>query len=260
MCHSVNDAIFSAFEKRIISSASIMPPCEWFWEAAKIASQKRDLDIGVHLTFTSEWTSCRWRPLSCSNRDSGLVDDCGAFPRTAHEISASSETIRTEVLAQVRLCLQSGVVPTHLDSHMFALYHKDRISAYIEAATMLDIPYLIPHWRTHKSAIAKNHPSCSRIIDNLIAAPHDLRASAWEEFYVDQLNNLKPGINELLVHPGFDTPELRTMAGRDTPWGAEWRQRDYDVLMSQGFNEALDRNQIKVISWANVRRITAGNY
>jgi predicted glycoside hydrolase/deacetylase ChbG (UPF0249 family) len=175
------------------------------------------------------------------------------FHRAARDISASGEVIVGEILAQVGLCIQCGITPTHLDSHMFALFHENRFSFYIQAATMLAIPYLLPHSHNEKPLPAINYyDTCSRTIDNLICAPYDLCPSSWETFYINQLNNLKPGINQLIVHPGFDTPELRAMAGGDTPWGAEWRQRDYDVLLSKRFNEALNRNQIKLVSWRNV--------
>jgi predicted glycoside hydrolase/deacetylase ChbG (UPF0249 family) len=249
MCHSVNEAIFSAFEKRVISSASIMAPCQWFWQAAEIANQQRDLDIGVHLTFTSEWSSCRWRPVSCLDRKSGLVDQFGMLHRTARHVSAAGEVIVREVLAQFELCAQCGVIPTHLDSHMFFLFHESRVSSYIQAAAMLDTPYLLP--KSLNGGSLNSDPCSSRIVDNLICAPHNLCAPSWEQFYIDRLNNLEPGITELLVHPGFDTPELRAMAG-GAPYGAEWRQRDYDVLLSERFSETLERNRINVVSWRDI--------
>lgn len=54
MCHSVNRATFIALEEGAISSASVMVPCPAFAEAAEIAAQHPQYDIGIHSTLISE--------------------------------------------------------------------------------------------------------------------------------------------------------------------------------------------------------------
>ena len=62
--HAVNAAAIKALESGTINSASLMVPCPWFPEAAEIARNDRTLDVGVHLTLTSEQKPYRWRPLT----------------------------------------------------------------------------------------------------------------------------------------------------------------------------------------------------
>ena len=257
MSHSVNEAIFSAFEQGVISSASIMPPCPWFWEAADFVVKREDLDIGVHLTFTSEWDTYRWRPLSSQTRAYGLVDQSGAFHKTSQAIFASEEIVAAEIVGQFTLCRQCGISPSHLDSHMFALFDATRVRSYVTTAEFLGIKCLLPRFLNGKPRRSSQcGPEVARV-DNLIYATAELTASSWEKFYIEQLDNLKPGINQLLVHPGMNDVELNAITGAAASWGADWRQRDYDVLTSEIFKEALERNSIKVICWRDLSEMVA---
>ncbi len=38
------------------------------------------------------------------------------------------------------------------------------------------------------------------------------------------------------------------------PWGAAWRQRDYDVVMSPEFKKALKDNNIILVKWKDLYR------
>lgn len=59
LCASVNRATIAALEGKAISSASLMVPCEYFQPAADYAARHREMDIGLHLTVTSEWPAAR---------------------------------------------------------------------------------------------------------------------------------------------------------------------------------------------------------
>ena len=66
------------FDFGLLSAASTMVPCSWFPAVAAFCREQRDhpsLDMGVHLTLTSEWGGCRWGPVTAQDAASGLLDE-----------------------------------------------------------------------------------------------------------------------------------------------------------------------------------------
>jgi hypothetical protein len=37
-------------------------------------------------------------------------------------------------------------------------------------------------------------------------------------------------------------------------WGADWRQRDYDVLTSAEFKQALKDNNVVLVTWRDIQK------
>ena len=64
MCHATLPAMRELAESGSLSSASVMVPCPWFPEVARYCRANPTLDMGVHLTLTSEWPGYRpWMPV-----------------------------------------------------------------------------------------------------------------------------------------------------------------------------------------------------
>jgi predicted glycoside hydrolase/deacetylase ChbG (UPF0249 family) len=117
-----------------IKSSSVMVPCPWFSGVVKEVRKHQQLNIGVHLTLTSEWVEYRWRPISTSKKSSGLVDDDGFFWRSRsllrNNISVSAAEI--ELKAQIETALSSGIDVTHLDCHMGIGFIPELFDIYIK--------------------------------------------------------------------------------------------------------------------------------
>ena len=64
MSHGSNMAFLELTKRGSCSSGSIMVPCPWFPEAVEIATKNPKLDLGIHVTLTSEQKPYRWRPLT----------------------------------------------------------------------------------------------------------------------------------------------------------------------------------------------------
>src|SRR2546430_13327455 len=88
MCHGANVAFLELARSGGVTCGSIMVPCPWFREIASAAAQDPALDLGVHLTLTSEWLHYRWRPLSTTSRASGPIDEEGYFLRDVASLRA----------------------------------------------------------------------------------------------------------------------------------------------------------------------------
>ncbi len=253
MCDSVNRAISMALETGAVNSASLMVPCPCFQEAAEWARQHPGYDIGIHSTLISEWENYRWGPVSRNEYDSGLVDDQGYFWPRNSLLRASPERVHEEISAQITLAKQAGVDPTHLDSHMLSVARPGYITAYIKAAREFGLPFLIDeYWHSCASregaAIAQDV-----VVNDLLQAHFKLSPDNLEEYYLSALRGLKPGLNVLIVHPGFDDDELRTITANCRPYGAAWRQRDFEIVMSAEFLSALRENGIQLVNWRGIK-------
>jgi hypothetical protein len=77
-------------------------------------------------------------------------------------------------------------------------------------------------------------------------------AEAWSKFYADAIKTLQPGITEMIVHLAYDDDEMRGLAFEHPDWGAEWRQRDFEFVTSEGFRKLLQENNVKLVTWREV--------
>src|SRR5437868_2706951 len=77
MTHGANSAFAELSALGTCSAGSVMVPCPWFPEAVEMAKANKTLDLGVHLTLTSEKQPYRWRPLTAPARSAGLADELG---------------------------------------------------------------------------------------------------------------------------------------------------------------------------------------
>jgi chitin disaccharide deacetylase len=253
MCHSVNRAIATTLEEGTVSSASIMVPCPAFAEAAEWAAQNAEYDIGIHSTLISEQQDYKWGPVAAGHPGSDLVDERGYFWPANDLLRASADTIAAEIHAQITLALRSGITPTHLDSHTFSIARPEYAGAYARLGRRFGMPFLInSHWYSYCPA---DEPGASQdvVVDNLFLARRKLSLSALEDYYLWVLRNLKAGLNQLIVHPGFDETELRAITKSREAYGAAWRQRDFEIVRSRKFKSALRENNIQVIHWGLIK-------
>lgn len=253
MCHSVNRAITMALEAGAVNSASLMVPCPGFPEAANWAREHPLHDIGIHSTLISEWESYRWGPVSQGEYGTELVDGNGYFWKKNSLLRASPEEIQEEISAQIRLAKNMGVDPTHLDSHMLSVARPGYISAYIRSARQFGLLFLIDeYW--HSCASGEGAATAQDVVvDELLQAHFKLSVDDLEEYYLSALRELKPGLSVLIVHPGFDDDELRTITGDCRPYGAAWRQQDFEIVMSAKFQSALRENGIQLVNWRTIK-------
>ena len=104
------------------------------------------LDLGVHLTLTSEWRHYRWRPLSTVSRASGLIDDDGYFWRDVASLRAHlvPEAAEAELRAQIELAVASGMAPTHIDAHMAAAMLPELLDLHVRLGLEYGVVPVLP--------------------------------------------------------------------------------------------------------------------
>jgi chitin disaccharide deacetylase len=232
MCHAANVASIDSLENGLMTSATIMVPCPWFPEIAAYAAGHPGVDLGVHLTHTSEWKKYRWGPVSSRESVPGLVDPQGYLWPSVAEVyaNATPEEAEREGRAQIVKALQAGIDITHLDSHMGALQYDIRYhGAYQRLALEFDLPLRMASQETLvsfgagqlRAELAREGILCP---DYLI---HGGRKSgeAVGAYWRRMLSELRPGVTELYIHASVDGEELRQITG-------SWRERvaEYELF------------------------------
>ncbi|MGQ0642851.1 MAG: polysaccharide deacetylase family protein [Gemmatimonadaceae bacterium] len=252
MAHSVNVASFEALDTGVISSASIMVPTPWISEVAAYARAHPNADLGLHLTLNSEWDTYRWGSVESKDKVPSLLDSSGTFPSTVPPLVAKAklDEVEREIRAQIDRAMALGIRPTHLDSHMGALFATpELIATYVKVAHDYRLPFL---------ALRANPPmplsQTDVVLDALIVAGEDVPRDQWQAFYLNAIANLKPGLTEMIVHLGRDDAELRAVMVNHEPYGSAWRQRDLDVITSPEFKKALQDNRVTLVTWRDVHR------
>jgi hypothetical protein len=246
--HADDRAGIAAFKAGAITSASVMLPCDWCSEVLEFAIATPQLDLGVHLTLTSEFKNIKWRPLSIDFYQRAPDNAGGYFPSTCEEILEWPDTeILAELEAQISCCRKAKITPTHLDSHMYFLRRTHRLRRLYELLGARHcLPILLPS--SHDEPVLAA-PTALRPISAIYDAPASLLAKDWKSYYLDTILSLQSGINLLTVHPGYDGAELRAVMEYDSPWGVAWRIRDMRIIRSRSFLSLLKQANIKLINW-----------
>ena len=257
VAHSVNIASLDALDRGAISSASIMMPTPWVTEVAAYAKAHPDADLGLHLTLTSEWETFRWGSVASKDQVPSLLDADGTFPSDVPPVASRAKPaeVERELRAQVERALAMGIHPTHLDSHMGALFvTSDLIATYIKVAHEFHLPFLATRGNAPGGTPVPLGPN-DIVLDNIIVAGPEVARDHWKEFYLNTIANLKPGLNEIIVHLGHDDSELQAVTVNHEPYGSAWRQRDYDVVNSAEFRRALRDNNVILIRYRDLLKL-----
>lgn len=260
--HAVNAAAIKALEGGSINSASLMVPCPWFPEIADDAKSHPSGDFGLHLTLTSERIYYRWGPVAPADKVPSLVDKDGYFHHDwEHNEHINPHEVEIELRAQIERALAMGVRPTHLDSHQYRLIMngKELFDVMLRLAHEYKLPVFVARdWFADHPYLQESLGPNDIVLDHTVTIEPEVPAEKWDDFYISALKNLKPGVTEFVIHPGFDDEELRAATRERSTWGSAWRQRDFDFFTSKQFREILVQENIKLITWRELAKLAAG--
>lgn len=277
--HSTIPAYQELLDFGLAQSGSVMVPCPWFPEVAKLCRQYPDLDMGVHLTLTNEWQSYRWSPISTSEPKSGLIDNSGYMHKNEYELwrYADSSAIKKEITAQLDRALNAGIQVSHLDSHMFSMLSAKTLPIFNQLAIERQLPQFVlsPEYFKNQDGMTKHlnmehtaHPLTEKYGSVYDHARHHSKLGMpsfdhWDSLSytepnqrVDQLkqklSQLKPGVTFFLLHPAQESDELKAICP-----GVDWQIRvaDYKAMLSPELKNYIHRQGIKLISFKQVKAI-----
>lgn len=213
-CHTANEACLQCYRRGILRSVEVMVPAPWYPEAVRMLREHSGLDVGVHLTLTSEWEGCKWGPVT---RAPSLCDRRGHFlPMTSQrddfppgtgflESRHRLEEVEAELRAQIEIALQDIPQVSHLSCHMMTAVASPDLR---EVTENLAREYRLP--LEHEGVQFAGH-----------LGGQEVSPKRQEAVLLDIVNRLTPGTWLVVDHPGLDTPEMRALGHVGT---SMWRR------------------------------------
>lgn len=265
LCHSVNVATLEAVKGGMVTSASLMAPCDWFVEAVELAKTYPEGDWGLHLTLTCEWKTLRWRPLAEASAVPGLLDRHGFMHRSVLDVAAHATPaeVETEIRAQVEHALRLGFRPSHLDSHMGTLFATSEFfEVYRKVALDYGIPYMAPRVPPAGSSPVETalYRRFATYTPQLVEAGEivhdylqtDTGGQGLEEriaYWADQVRGLRPGVTQFIIHCGQEVDELKAITG-------SYRSRTWDATAWQSpqLRHVLEEEGVVLTTWRELAR------
>lgn len=259
---ATNEACVRAYREGIVRSVEVIVPGQWTPDAVRLIAATPGLDVGVHLALTSEWDRCKWRPLTTAP---SLVDEFGYLVPKSRQPAGSKlhlgvidshydlREVEAELRAQIdglqqQLTAAGAAAGTfsHFSAHMYVCYGTPDLLALTER--------LGKAYGMRATEQGLRHVSDKKFLAS--RAPNSLAKTlvpaTQEEGYLEILEQLTPGDWLWIVHPAFDTPEVRAFDTPDNHIVAERRAADFRCVTSEKIKEVIRRRGIQLISYRDL--------
>ena len=247
--HAANIACIQSYKQGIMRTVELMVPCAWFPEAVKMLNENPGLDVGIHITLTSEWENIKWRPLTHAP---SLTDADGYFyPQiwqrkdfpagtALREADWKIEEIEQEMRAQIELAKRKVPHVSHLSNHMGCAGWDPKIK---EVYTRLAKEYNLD--------ISPGEYG----VKGFGSSPRGAKTTKERvKKFIENLEGLKPGTYLFVEHPGLNTPEMRAIGHKGYYDVAQDRDAVTEVFTSTDVKRAIKRLGIKLISYADLKK------
>ncbi len=252
--HGANMAFIELCDMGLMNSGAVMVPCPWFPEMAELARQRPQLDIGVHLTLTAEWTKFRWRPLTGVS-DNGLTDPDGFFwRRVADARKANLRAVEAELRLQIDTALRAGIDITHLDSHMGTVWHPEMLALFTQLGEDYRLPVIITRDMVRMGADAAQLPAALARLEAMQAPIFDAyvtttfgKAKAIGKSYRRIFEAMPDGLSWGAWH--CTTPGDMNLFAPDMGL----RATEYDLFREGKIRKMLEREKIETVGMRQFR-------
>ncbi len=245
--HTANIACIKSYREGIVRSVEIMVPCPWFPEAVKMLVENPGLDVGVHITITSEWENIKWSPVS--NAPSLTDQDGYFFPmiwpndQRPDEKDLKSrnwriEDIEQEMRAQIEMAISNIPNVSHLSCHMGCSGWDPKVEEVYNKLA-----------KEYRLEIDPGDPGVKWFP---LAAKGETFDERIENF-ITALRKLEPGNTYIYVeHPGLDTPEMQGFGHKGYENVATDRDLVTKTFTDEKVKEVIKQRNIRLISYKDL--------
>lgn len=232
--HAIGEGTIASYRDGIMRSANWIVPGPWLPEAVQQLNDNPGLDVGIHLTLTSEWDSVKWRPLTLMP---SLTDANGFFPARTKDVAAATVNpgeVERELRAQIEMGRRLVARASWLSTHMGA---ATATPALTELTRKLSREYKMP-MQSDIAGVIRHRPPYS----NTSTAAEKVQAM------VAMIEALEPGIHAMVDHPATDTPEMRRVGHAGNTNVAEQRAGILHAWTHPSVRAAIERRKIVLTS------------
>lgn len=264
MTHGANAAFVELSKLGTCSSGSVMVPCPWFPEAVEIAAANPSLDLGVHLTLTSEQKPYRWRPLTAPPASAGLTDALGYFwPDVPTARRAAPDAVEAELRAQIETALSAGIDVTHFDAHMGTAQMPEFVKIFRRLGREYRVPVLLVKdlslynpasyagpldTARYDAEVAAARAEGDPIFEQVFETPWG-RTTDAETAYRSIFEKIPEGLSFLSMH--FNTPGDFEVIGPD----AHIRTEEYALFRTPHVGGWVEEFGLEVIGMRDLREL-----
>lgn len=236
----VNRGIIEAHQRGIVTSTTLMANLTWAEDAIKRAREAPELALGLHLSFCYGPPASSDVPALLGN--DGWLD----LDLVALASRATARDIEREARAQLaRFVDLTGRLPTHVDSHLHVHAWPVCHAPISALAREFDLPVRAADPHVARVLRASGVRTTDAFINDFFT-PGQMTADRL----LAVLGGLKPGLTELMVHPGYDDDALADSSFRTQ------REGELSVLTSCDVRAAIDARGIDLTTWSAVHRTT----
>ncbi|MDD2438221.1 MAG: ChbG/HpnK family deacetylase [Massilibacteroides sp.] len=248
-----NIACLQTALKGITTSTEVMVVCPWFPETVKLLNDNPTIDVGLHLTITSEWDNIKWRPLThCPS----LTDANGYFlpmmgPNKDYpglsiiENKWNLKEIEQEFRAQIELALKNIPQIGHISGHMGSLSFAPEVSALV---AKLAEEY-------HLTTFDREESLGQYQIEFVGYSGPNKTYADKETSFLATLDKLQAGKSYIFIdHPALDNEEMQTVGHIGYEWVAKDRQGVTDLFTSEKVKKAIQENGIQLVTYNEVTK------
>jgi predicted glycoside hydrolase/deacetylase ChbG (UPF0249 family) len=245
-----------------VTSGSVIVPSPLFGEVAALRQRRPELEVGVHLTLTSESPTHRWEPLTDG---AGLHDDDGfLWPSVADaRRHATPEAVVEEIRAQLDTARRAGISIGHIDHHMGVAAAPEFVEHTAGVAIEYGIPMLLPDdigryygaLRVHDAdpvpawRVRRRLEEHGLLVGGEFAIGYIHQHQDCRTVYERLIGGARPGVTYLSLHcsaPG-DIEDVH-------PTSARWRIAEYELFGSPEFAEWLGRSGVTLTAVRDLNR------
>ncbi|MDR2772202.1 MAG: chitin disaccharide deacetylase [Elusimicrobiota bacterium] len=233
---AVNLGVVKAFTDGIVRSTTIMSNMTGFINAAALSNEYTGLGVGIHFVMTSG-KAIDGAKKTLTDKNGDFFNQGEFFNRLKNNQIDFAE-METELRAQLKQVLSTGINPTHFDSHHHFHLQKGAFEVVKKLADENNLPIRIGK----KEPFAKNYTGL-RSTDYFSLDFYGLNLKADD--LIALLEKYKGAESlELMVHPAYIDQTLVIMSSYTVA-----RTQELDILTSPQIKDYIQQQNIELINF-----------